>query len=60
MNGFIRPKLHDPIPFGKERVVAPDADKIARMITRPPLADNDAACGDFLTAVGLDAQTLGI
>ena len=60
MNRSVGPELHDPCALREKSIVGPDPDKIAGMITRPALPDDNAARGDLLTSVSLHAQAFGI
>ena len=60
MDRSVRPELHDPSPLREKSVIGTDPDKIPGMVSRPTLTDDNAPCGDLLSAVGLDAQALGI
>src|SRR5690606_2745999 len=52
-------KHHIAVDLGKQRIVLAQAHIDAGMDARPPLAHQDAACGDVLAAKPLDAQPLG-
>ena len=60
MDRSIRPELHDPSSLCEKSVIGADPDKIPGVVTRPTLTDDDAPRGDFLSAIGLDAQAFGI
>ena len=48
-------KLHVPVFFGEQRVVATETNIGASMKTGAALANNDVACHDFLTAEDFNA-----
>src|SRR6476620_2665187 len=53
-------ELHDAVDEGEDRVVAAEADVLARVILGAILADDDVARDDLLAAVLLDAEEFRI
>lgn len=60
MNGFIGPEFDDSVPLCKKGEVVSDPDKISGAVTCSPLANDNTACADLLSAIGLHTETLGI
>lgn len=60
MFGAFLLKLHVPIAFREQSVIATKADVNARVYTSTTLSHDDIAGNDLLSAKYLDAQSLGL